>query len=272
MKIAVIYFSATGNTAIIADVISETLKTYPDIEVDKLDITSFSSRENKVDLSKYSGIFFGFPIYVLRAPKILREWVKALKGNTQKVSAFFTYGGVTSGISSQNIKQILEDQNFQVVSTGEFLGKHTSNLAGWSLMSEHPNQDDFDIAKEYAKKTFKRFTGEDSGLLELPSPDLSEKSVDRMEASSNKRRIPPSRQGAECSMCNICEENCPTNAMNAETGEADPEKCIGCLQCLANCPDEALKVADRSKMFAVISKAMNLSEEVLASRRSKYFL
>lgn len=36
MKLAVIFFSATGNTAKIADVISEILKTNPDIEVESI--------------------------------------------------------------------------------------------------------------------------------------------------------------------------------------------------------------------------------------------
>jgi len=276
MNIKIIYFSATGNTAKIADAISETLEAYENISVEKLNITSFSSRENNPSLDKYDGIFFGFPIYALRAPKMLREWIKTLKGNNQKVSAFFTYGGVTVGIAHHNIKKILEDKNFQVVSTGEFLGKHTSNLAGWNLMNDRPNQEDLDIAKEYAEKTLMRFMGKDVGIVNFDNPEMTEKQVDRIEDSSNKRRIPPSRQGTDCSMlckmCKTCEEDCPTNAMNAESGEADPERCIGCLRCINNCPDKALKIADRKKMYGVIAKALNLSEEVLANRKSKYFL
>ncbi len=60
--------------------------------------------------------------------------------------------------------------------------------------------------------------------------------------------------------------------MDAESGEANPEKCIGCLKCVDNCPDVALKVADRKKMFALMEKALNLTPEILASRKSKYFL
>jgi len=273
MNIAVIYFSATGNTAKIAKTISENLKTFDEVNVEEFDITSYSSRDKEINLDKYEGIFFGFPIYALRTPRLMRNWLKTLsEGKNKKVSAFFTYGGVKVGIAHHNIKQILEDKNFQVVSTGEFLGKHTSNLAGWKLMSDRPNQEDLNIAKEYAEKTLIRFKGENAGLVEFDAPEMTEKQVDRMEDSVNKKRIPPSRHGEECSMCKICEENCPTNAMVAESGEADPEKCIGCLKCVDNCPDKALKIADRTKMYTVIEKALNLTPEILASRKSKYFL
>ena len=273
MNIAVIYFSATGNTAKIAKTISESLKAFDEVNVEEIDITSYSSRNKEIILDKYEGIFFGFPIYALRAPRLIRDWLRTLSdGKNKRASVFFTYGGVKVGIAHQNIKKILEDKNFQVVSTGEFLGKHTSNLAGWTLMSDRPNQEDLNVAKEYAEKTLKRFRGEDTGLVIFDAPEMTENQVDRTEDSVNKRRIPPSRHGEECSLCKICEENCPTNAMDAESGEADPEKCLKCLKCVDNCPDEALKVADRKKMFAVMEKALNLTPEILASRKSKYFL
>jgi ferredoxin len=60
--------------------------------------------------------------------------------------------------------------------------------------------------------------------------------------------------------------------MDAESGEADPVKCIGCLKCVYNCPDKALQIADRTKMYTIMEKALNLTPEILASRKSKYFL
>ena len=144
----------------------------------------------------------------------------------------------------------------------------------WSLTheqrqdSDHPNQEDLNIAEEYAEKTLIRFKGEEPGLVEFGAPELTEKKVDKTEDSVNKRRIPPSRHGEECSMCKTCEKNCPSSAMDAELGEADPEKCIGCLRCVYNCPDNALKIVDRTKMYTVLEKALNLTPEILASRKS----
>ena len=71
MNIAVIYFSATGNTAKIAKTINENLKAFDEVNVEEIDITSYSSREKDITLDKYDGIFFGFPIYALRAPRLI---------------------------------------------------------------------------------------------------------------------------------------------------------------------------------------------------------
>ena len=272
MKIGLFYFSATNNTAKIADAVANSFESYNDVIVNRNDITSYSARKNKFELDKYDAIVFGSPTYELRAPKIIREWLKTLEGNNQKVSTFFTYGGGTPGIAAQNAKDILEVRNFQVVSSGEFIGRNTNNLAGWNMMEGRPNQEDFDVVKEFVKKTYARFIGEDNGLLELPPREVSEKFANQGEAMGKKRRVPPSRHGETCSLCRTCEEECPTNAMNAETGEAVPEKCMGCLRCVYNCPDKAMKAPDRSKMEAFVRKVLKLTPEIMASKKSKYYL
>ncbi len=83
MNIAVIYFSATGNTGKIAKTISEYLKSHEDVNIEEIDITSYSSRDKEIKLDKYEGVFFGFPIYALRAPKLLRDWLKTLEGKNK---------------------------------------------------------------------------------------------------------------------------------------------------------------------------------------------
>ena len=55
-------------------------------------------------------------------------------------------------------RQILEEQNFIVVPSAEFLGAHTFNFGGWKVMEGWPDEHDLEAAKEYAAITFKRFT------------------------------------------------------------------------------------------------------------------
>jgi len=274
VNIALIYFSATGNTAKIANTLIETLETYEGVNIDSFDITSLSTRLNKLDLDKYEGIFFGFPIYVLRAPRILVEWLNSFDdGKRKKISTFFTYGGVIVGLAHHDMKNLLEEKNFRVVSSGEFLGAHTYNLAGFKSMVGHPNQDDLDIAKEYAEKTYKRFIGEDKGLLELPPAKYTEEFVNRMRSAEHRmvKTEHPSRRGATCSMCRKCEEECPTGAMDAESGEVDTRKCVACLKCLANCPDKALKFPDIAKRHEMAKKIFKITSEMIQNRKSKYY-
>ena len=62
VKVALIYFSATGNTLKIADVIERQL-TELNVEVIKFDITSYSDRKKKIDLGPYQARIFGFPVH-----------------------------------------------------------------------------------------------------------------------------------------------------------------------------------------------------------------
>lgn len=251
------------------------LKAYEDVNIDSFDITSLSARLKKLDLDSYEGIFFGFPIYALRAPRILVEWLNSLDdGKRKKLSTFFTYGGVIVGLAHHDMKNILEEKNFQVVSSGEFLGAHTYNLSGFKLMVGHPNQDDLDIAKEYAEKTYKRFIGEDNGLIELPPPEYSVGFVNRLRSAEQRmvKSEHPSRRGEACSMCRKCEEECPTGAMDAESGEANTRKCVACLRCLANCPDNALKFPDIAERHEMAKKVLKLTSEMIENRKSKYYL
>ena len=65
-------------------------------------------------------------------------------------------------------REILASRGFYVVSSAEFLGKHTFNLGGWAAMTGRPNDDDYTVARLFAEKTYERFIGKDSGLARRP--------------------------------------------------------------------------------------------------------
>ncbi len=269
MKLLVTYFSATGNTKKMAQVIGKAF-SQSGAEVDEKDITSLADRKDPIDLAPYDAVVFGFPVYVNRAPAIMREWLKSLDGAGKKCSTFFTYGGVNAHPAHHSTRNILEAQNFELVSSAEFPGVHTFNRAGFEAMVGRPDDPDFETAKEYAEKTMKRFSGDDSGLPgEFPKGVADEKMLDQMEQGM-KKMVPqfPSRLGEDCSMCEECEDLCPSGAMDAETGECDKDKCILCLRCVDICPDEVLKFCDLSPMWKTVLEKVGKTKEELAQKKS----
>ena len=78
---------------------------------------------------------------------------------------FSHLGDLKSTLRIIHTRQILEEQNFIVVSSAEFLGAHTYNLGGHKAMEGHPDAIDLKMAKEFAQAAYKRFTGEDDGVL-----------------------------------------------------------------------------------------------------------
>ncbi len=273
MKVLVVYFSATGNTAKIAKVIEDEF-TKLGAAVTTADITAHADRQPKIDLEPYQAAVFGAPIHSRRAPRVVREWLRTLDGQGKKCSMFFTYGGFGVHPTHYSTGQILKEQNFVVVSSAEFLGAHTFNIGGWKAVEDRPNELDFEAAKEYVALTCKRFTGEDSRILgEMEKTEYTDEQLDSAESLRFMvlTRL-PTRAGEACSMCLACEESCPTGAMEAESGEADKEKCIACLACVANCPEAVLKINDMSDSWSHKLDMEKASEDSLKAQQSKIYL
>lgn len=276
MKIGIVYFSGTGNTKTIAKTIGNELNKLGSI-VEEIDITPYHSRKQEISFENYDAMIFGFPIYASRIPEIIIDWIEKLNVQEKRCAMFFTYGGPTIGVAHYHTQIILENQGFRVIATAEFLGKHSFNFGpGFEFLEDRPNEEDLSVAKEYAMKIYSLFEKENVISIDLKKPPKFDEFIERRKSRQKVKRkstIVPTRNGKECSMCMKCEEECPTNAFNANSGEADNEKCISCMHCISICPDNVLKVTkDLTSFFQRLKSHFNLSEEVLNNRRSNYFI
>jgi ferredoxin len=59
--------------------------------------------------------------------------------------------------------------------------------------------------------------------------------------------------------------------MEAESGEADKEKCIACLACVSNCPEKVLKINDMSKTWSFKLDTEKVTEESIKEQKSKIY-
>jgi ferredoxin len=59
--------------------------------------------------------------------------------------------------------------------------------------------------------------------------------------------------------------------MEAESGEADKGRCIACLACVANCPEQVLVINDMSKSGPFKLKKENATEESLKEQKSRIY-
>lgn len=272
-KIAVFYFSATGNTEKIAQSIGTHLMELGG-EVHFFDITLPSSRQKPIDIENFDAALFGFPIHSMRAPRICREWIAGLNGLGKKCAIFFTYGGFQVHPAHHTTRKLLEQNNFRVVASAEFLASHTYNLGGWQAMQGRPDESDFLVAREYAGRVLPRLTGEDPRLVDqLDESPYTEQDLDEFEKSRYKVvKILPTREGLECQMCGLCEELCPTDAIDMETGTADANRCIVCLRCVKECPDQVLRINDLTSFYFKKRDHDGETEASLRSKKSKMYL
>jgi len=272
IKILLAYFSGTGNTEKITEVINHTLLTF-NADIETYDITLPSNRSEKKDLSIYDAVIFGFPVYSMRAPRVAREWIESLDGNGIKCSVFFTYGGFGVSPAHYFMQQLLAKAGFELVSTAQIPGAHTFNHGGWKALPGRPDDLDFEAVREYTTRTIQRFTGSEIGKLkQFDKPDRDEADFDEFEKYRfNIVTHGPSRDDRDCSMCGICEQVCPVQAMDAEAGFPDRNKCILCLKCIVNCPENVLQINDMGPGWIKKLELHNMKEEEVNSLRSEMF-
>jgi len=273
MKLLIVYFSATGNTEKIALALRDRCLA-DGHEVSLRDITTPEGRREGITSREYDGIFFGFPIHSHRAPRIARQWLETLEGGGVKCATFFTYGAFTVHPCHWWTRAQLEGRGFRLVSSAEFLGFHTFNLGGWRAAPGRPDGRDYAVAEEFARRTLKRFSGEDEAVPgEFPRTDMTEKFLDDIEQFRFMVLTElPSRRGADCGMCMKCAELCPSGAMDAVKGEADPGRCIACLRCVAVCPEGAIKINDMKGSWGTKLEMEGLSEEEACAKQSAIYL
>jgi Fe-S-cluster-containing hydrogenase component 2 len=73
-------------------------------------------------------------------------------------------------------------------------------------------------------------------------------------------------------MCGLCEELCPTQAITAETGTADKNKCNTCLRCVAICLEGVLQINDMSKSWPQKLAMHGLTKEKMQQEKSRIFI
>lgn len=272
LHIGLLYFSVTGNTEKIGNVIGNRLKELG-CTVDMIDITPLSSRKGGFDCRPYDALILGAPVHSWRIPRVVREWIPNLFGDGKKCAIFLTYGGFQIHPAHYTTCQFLQKQGFSVVSSAEFLAFHTFNIGGWKAMVGRPDESDVAVAREYADIIHARFSGKDPDLVgELEKTSHPEELLDQIEGFRFRILTQvPTRNGADCCMCRECEEFCPTGAIDATTGETDPSRCIACLGCVLRCPEGVLMINDMTPSWEFKLKGEHITEEEMKGKKSRIY-
>jgi len=215
---------------------------------------------------------FGSPVFADFLPRVMDDWLPTLDGAGKPCTVFVTYGGRTSGYSHFHAFSLLKQAGFLVQFSAEFLGRHTFNLAGWDMLPDRPNEQDFATAREFATLAIKRFTHLHTDGLILQKPFGYDRSLEEMQNKPPvvERKWTNPRRFLKCSMCGSCESRCPAQAIDHHTGISDPAKCIDCMHCMYICPDKALKADDHMEgYYPTFLKEWNLTEDLMSRKQSK---
>ena len=154
-RICTLYFSATGTTARVVNLLAETMAKQMNIPLANFSFTGASDREKDYSFTENDVAIIGAPTYAGKLPnKILPDFRDKLHGNGAFGIAVVTFGNRAYDHSLAELCSVMAENGFRTVAAGAFVGQHafTDKFA-----AGRPNWSDQAEIKDFAKRIVEKF-------------------------------------------------------------------------------------------------------------------
>lgn len=241
----VLYFSPTGGTESVAQLISNEIKgSAVDITVYNYDM-SFTEE----DL-----VFLCFPVYGGRIPSPMYRRMQDIHGSGTPAVMVAVYGNRAVDDALMEMSDLAAKSGFKTVGGCEMIAPHslaTNYGAGRPDAADKTQLSAF-LTKLLSKERF--------NTVIMPGSHEYRK--------FSSLPIYPS-SGKNCNGCGTCAQECPTGAIDpGRPQKPDTSKCITCMRCVYMCPFEARK-APAAGLLAVRAA---LAKKCAGRREPKFYL
>jgi len=244
LKIPIIYFSASGNTKYIAQLIKNGLK-FAKLEPELVPINSIKKKNYNLNEIEVFGI--GAPVYVMAFTPNVIEWVQSLPIAIKKTRFFlFDTNAGMPGNAIKHIKGILEKKNYKYIGALEIVAPtrdsvFETNLYKYVSWSKKKIERSFQFGVKLSN-----IIKSGEGKLDWSNPTLFGtliraffKIFEKPLYKQLNRQI--GYNASKCTKCKSCEKICPTDAISFDDKpNFYNDKCMACFECLRICPSGAL--------------------------------
>ena len=242
LKIAIFYFTGTGNNLRVAKGLKEALV--------HCDLYPFRYlRKNKSIDKSYTHVVFVVPAYYSHIPNFVKECMEGLCfADEQKVVTIIDCGG-NRGRAAEDLRECVKACGKEVA--GEYMVMHPGNYilsynafpkVYQKLVGSKAEKKIRKIAqaiKEDQLTTFKK-----TGIIyfEKFEPSL-QASIAKFNETGKHYEV-----SKECIGCGICEKVCPVKNIHMENRKpAFGESCAQCMACIQWCPGQAIDYQGKAK-------------------------
>lgn len=226
-KIHLVYFSATYTTRKIARLVAKQLCE----SVTEYDVTQITMEEC-VAIGAGEMLILAAPVYAGRIPPKALESFRRFRGNNTPAILLGVYGNREYDDALLEMKDLVEENGFRVVSAGAFIARHSIFP---QVASDRPDVADLLVVGEFGAESARRI----ANLTDIGSlPPIAIKG-NRPYKTPGKIPLRP-KGDKSCNECGICVGLCPVHAiLEATPRKTDKEKCISCGRCIVVCPRHA---------------------------------
>jgi len=240
----IFYFSGTGNSKHVADVISKKTGEKVISMSDCLKKMQFDFK-----LKKGERIGFVYPVYYWGLPSVVKDFVKSM--SIEKYGKHYAYSvatcGVATGSADEDLAKLLSKRGIRL--NASFAVKMVDNYTlVFSVKNKEKNEKKNDSAKETIENIAFLVDNRTSGYHN-PYRSLWMFSPIAHVSYELGRTTSPFKVSEDCIGCGICVKNCPTNTISMEYGKPMwiNKKCSQCLSCLHHCPVNAITFGPLTK-------------------------
>ena len=238
MKFLGIYFTGTGNTKRVADVVKTNLVSL-NHEIDLIDVM----QEDTKDLSLYDGLFVFYPIFGFNAPKPIIDYIKKFKKLDKTLPCIIMKQSgehlFWNNASSLLLVKLLKRKNIKVTNEYHY-------LMPYSFIFRHS-----DYMANKMDVTMKGLVPLDlQDVLKGKEVHIKRFFLDRFFAwilriqwwggRMNGRLYKVQKE--KCVKCMACVNECPTKNIILDNDKFKfQNKCLMCQRCIMYCPTHAIK-------------------------------
>ena len=222
MKFYNIFFSPTGGTKKVADIVAKGTK----LNAEEIDLIKEPDKLMKVNFEKEDLCLVAVPSYGGRIPSVVTDMFRNVRVNGTKAILAAVFGNRAIDDTLLELQDVLETSGFVCIAGMEAVAEH-------SLMHQfgtgRPDQQDERELLEFAEKIMKNIETQEKP--EFPG--------NRPYREYGGVPFKPVANG-DCNSCGLCAKECPADAISLDNPKlTDKDKCISCMHCVAICPKKA---------------------------------
>lgn len=239
-KALIIYFTGTGNTWLMADAICGEFEKHGV----PADLKTLEETPRDLDISPYSILGIGFPVYAWCFPSNIRRFLKRMPAGQDRCAFVFSTIQDSSWGSEALTARYLKRRGYNVVSARTFLAVNNETIYYGPADPRDPGTID---TLEYMKARAPSFVAEilsgkgeieRNAVFSVLASQLTGMGFDLLDGYLASRNF---RVLDTCNRCGICERICPeNNIFGSLTWPVFRNRCLMCERCVNFCPQKAI--------------------------------